>query len=141
MKFWDTSAILPLLVRESSTTALRRLARADSDIIVWWGTYVECVSAFARRERDGSLNARQIRTALRHLESLAGSWYVIEPLPVLRSTACRLVRTHELRAADALQLAAAICAAEHRPSTLPFVCLDRRLCDAALREGLPLLPD
>jgi hypothetical protein len=40
-----------------------------------------------------------------------------------------------LRSADSLQLAAAITAADHNPSTLELVCLDDRLTAAARREG------
>jgi hypothetical protein len=47
----------------------------------------------------------------------------------------RLLRVHPLRAADSLQLAAAVLASEGRPSTLEFVCLDDRLGIAAQREG------
>jgi hypothetical protein len=140
MRFWDTSTILPLVVRESTTPALRRLVRTDADIVVWWNTYVECVSALARRERDGVLSTAQVQAVLDHLEAIAESWYVIGPVPVLRATACRLLRTHVLRAADALQLAAAICASEHRPATLPFVCLDTRLNHAASLEGFTIVP-
>ena len=140
MKFWDTSAILPLIVREATTAALRRVVRTDSDIVVWWNTYVECVSALARREHDGTLSTAQVQAALDHLEAIAESWYVLGPAPVLRATACRLLRTHVLRTADALQLAAAICASEHRPATLPFVCLDTRLKNAASLEGFTIVP-
>ncbi len=51
----------------------------------------------------------------------------------------RLLRTHSLRAADALQLAAARAASEERPDTLPFVTLDERLALAAQREGFAVI--
>lgn len=44
-----------------------------------------------------------------------------------------------LRAADALQLAAALAAAENNPSALSIVTLDDRLAEAAEREGFPLM--
>jgi predicted nucleic acid-binding protein len=47
----------------------------------------------------------------------------------------RFLRVHPLRAADALQLAAAFTAAERRPSSLAFVCMDEKLLAAAKREG------
>ena len=52
MKFWDASAIVPLLVAESTTQSLQALARRDSDLLVWWGSQVECASALARLERE-----------------------------------------------------------------------------------------
>lgn len=45
------------------------------------------------------------------------------------------MRLHPLRAADALQLAAALVLSDFEPRTLPFVTLDDRLASAARREG------
>jgi hypothetical protein len=42
---------------------------------------------------------------------------------------------HPLGAADALQLAAALVAAERRPPTLTLVTCDDRLREAAAKEG------
>jgi hypothetical protein len=53
--------------------------------------------------------------------------------------ASRLLRVHPLRAADALQLAAALAAAKGDPSSLDVVCLDQRLSEAARREGFRVL--
>jgi predicted nucleic acid-binding protein len=57
----------------------------------------------------------------------------------LRDIAERLVRIHPLRAADALQLAAATVAAEGQPANLPIVTMDDRLTLAADREGFPVV--
>ena len=46
---------------------------------------------------------------------------------------------HPLRAADALQLAAAFVAAERGPSSLQVVTLDERLADAMRKEGFVLI--
>jgi hypothetical protein len=46
---------------------------------------------------------------------------------------------HELRAGDALQLAAAIVASDHQTSAMEFVTLDRRLADAADKEGFRVI--
>jgi hypothetical protein len=51
----------------------------------------------------------------------------------------RLLRVHPLRAADSLQLAAAVVASEGDPGELPFVCLDEKLAQAASREGFVCL--
>ncbi|HEX7940110.1 MAG TPA: hypothetical protein VF483_14075, partial [Gemmatimonadaceae bacterium] len=59
----------------------------------------------------------------------------IGPSIELRQHAIRLVRLHGLRSGDALQLAAAVVASDNRPSTLDLVTLDRRLADAADKEG------
>src|SRR6202007_2662803 len=54
VKFWDASAIVPLLIAEAPTRRLQALAAGDPDILVWWGSPVECVSALARLDRDAA---------------------------------------------------------------------------------------
>jgi len=135
MKFWDTSALVPLLAEEAKTTAAQALYLSDTDIAVWWATEVECASAIARCERDGALSAAQAAESFRRLDAMAPSWLEVQPADVLRETARRLVRVHPLRAADALQLAAAVVAAERRPPTLTVVTLDDRMREAAEKEG------
>jgi len=51
VKFWDASPIAPLLVAEPTTRPLQALAGQDPDMLVWWGSQVECVSALTRLER------------------------------------------------------------------------------------------
>ena len=135
MKFWDASAIVPLLVLESSSRHLQSLAAQESAMLVWWGSKVECVSALARRERDGAFDARVMAIALQRLQQLADAWHEIDPSDPIRETAERFLRVHPLRAADALQLAAAFAAAERRPASLEIITLDDRLANAARKEG------
>ncbi len=135
MRFWDSSAILPLLVEEPTTSGLIDELRIDDELIVWWASRVECVSAIARLERKGALTADETAIAIDRLTALATAWQEVVPGHRLRDIAVRLLRVHPLRAADALQLAAAITAAELEPSTLEFLTLDQRLATAATREG------
>ena len=135
MKFWDSSAIVPLLVVEQQRDELLALLQRDPRMLVWWGTLVECTAALARREREGALSVAHAGTALERLRDVAVAWQEILPSDAVRSTAQRLLRVHPLRAGDSLQLAAAIIAAEHEPATLEFVSLDERLNEAASREG------
>jgi hypothetical protein len=135
LRFWDASAIVPLLVEEAATPGLFALLEGDPEMIVWWGSPVECTSAIARREREGSLGAREATRAVERLRQISAGWQEVLPAEALRAVAQRLLRVHPLRAADALQLAAAIVASEHEPTSLPLVCLDERLADAAGREG------
>jgi uncharacterized protein len=139
VKFWDASAIVPLLVAESTTRSLQALARQDSDLLVWWGSQVECASALARLERGALLDAKWAAVAFDRLKQLANGWHEIEPSELIRENALRFLRVHPLRAADALQLAAAFIAAERRPSSLEVVTLDDRLADAARKEGFELV--
>jgi predicted nucleic acid-binding protein len=139
VKFWDASAIVPLLVAESTTRPIQTLARRDPDMLAWWGSRVECASAVARLERDALLDRKEAALAFDRLKQLADAWHEIEPSEILRENALRFLRVHPLRAADALQLAAAFVAAERRPSSLEIVTLDGRLADAARREGFELI--
>jgi len=135
MTFWDSSALVPLLAAEPSTPAVQAHYLRDPEVVVWWGSPVECASAIARLERDGSLAPADASESFSRLDALAPSWMEIEPSDEVREAARRFLRVHPLRAADALQLAAAFVAAERRPSTLAFVTLDERLRAAAGKEG------
>jgi predicted nucleic acid-binding protein len=139
VKFWDSSAVVPLLVEQSVTAAMQALAAADPVLLVWWGTAVECGSALARLERAAALDREAARTAFDRLAQLTASWQEIEAGDLVRETAIRLLRVHPLRAADSLQLAAAFVTSEGRPSTLDFVTLDDRLGLAAQKEGFPVI--
>jgi predicted nucleic acid-binding protein len=130
---------VPLLVVEPTPRDLQALARHDSDMLVWWGSEVERVSALGRLERAAALDAKAIALALDRLKKLANGWHEIEPNEIVRETAMRFLRVHPLRAADALQLAAAFIAAERRPASLQVITLDERLADADRREGFALV--
>lgn len=139
MKFWDSSALLPLLVAEPAGEQLRQLMAEDPRLLVWWSSRVEITSALARRERERALSARDMNAAMSALGNLAATWEEILPGDTVRAKAERLLRVHPLRAADSLQLAAAIVASGGETGTLPFVCLDARLADAARREGFTVI--
>ena len=139
MKFWDTSAIVPLLVAEKTTARLQALGRRDPDMLAWWGSAVECASALARLERDAALDANSAAVAFQRLRQIADTWHEIEPSQLVSENAVRFLRVHPLRAADALQLAAAFVAAERRPSSLQVVTLDERLADAMRKEGFAVV--
>jgi len=135
MKFWDSSAIVPLLLAEAATPLVQAVAEQDPGMLVWWATEVECASALARLEREGGIYVTVAADAFERMTQLAGGWYEVEPGDGVREAAVRLLRVHQLRAADALQLAAAVVASEHRPSTLELVTLDEHLAAAARKEG------
>jgi predicted nucleic acid-binding protein len=139
VKFWDASAVVPLLLAEPQRAGLLAALERDADMLVWWGTPIECVSAISRREREGALGLPEASAAIERLKSLTLSWHEVLPSDAVRSAAQRLLRVHALRAADSLQLAAAVVAAERDPASLPLVSLDERLNDAAAREGFAIV--
>jgi predicted nucleic acid-binding protein len=138
VRFWDSSALVPLLVREETTQELLQLYQSG-EVVAWWGSDVECASAVARLERSSLLEPTDTTEALRRLRRLAEGWHLVEPSDAIKELATRLLRVHDLRAADSLQLASAITASEQRPSTLEFVSRDQRLTLAAEREGFTAL--
>lgn len=140
MRYWDASALVPLIVDEHRTGEARAELAEDTAVVTWWGTRIECTSAIARLERAGSLTARQATQAIALLGTLAAGWHEILPADSVRETACRLLRVHPLRAADAVQLAAASVMAGGRPSRAAFLAYDERLRDAAGREGFLVGP-
>lgn len=125
-------------MRENSSGDVETLLSEDGVVVSWWGTPVECSSAIGRRERDGSITVSEAAVASRKLAVLESRWLEIAPSDELRDIARRVVRVHDLRAADALQLAAAIAASDDTEDPFPFVTLDERLGLAASREGFPV---
>lgn len=134
MRYWDASALVPLVVDELRSEELRRLAR-EGDLVTWCLSAVEIASAIERRGREGALAASERCAAIENLVELAEVWTEITAVALVRERACRLLAVHALRAADALQLAAALAAAGDRPAQHQFICADGRLRDAAAREG------
>lgn len=136
MRYWDSSAIVALLVEQEPSVAVRTAYDVDPEIVTWWGSSLECMSALARLEREAWLGPAAMRLAAERLDGLEQSWAEVAPSDTVRAMAARLVRVHPLRAGDALQLASALRASESHPSTLAVVTLDERLGLAAEREGM-----
>lgn len=141
MRFWDASAVIPLCVSEPRSADMRSLAEQDPEIVAWWGTTVECCSAFARLVRENVLDTTGEEQARRVLETLANEWTEIEPSKSVHEKSVRLLRIHPLRAADSLQLASALVWTGGDPGEQVFVCLDQKLRDAARKEGFRILPE
>ena len=139
MRYWDTSALVPLFVAERETPRVERWLREDPDVIVWGLTRVELLSALARRRRQEPNAARRLLGARRDALTAWERWSEVTALEIVRRHAERLVESHPLRAADALQIGAALVAAEDDPASLLFVTLDRAQAEAAEREGFRVL--
>ncbi|MBM4276848.1 MAG: type II toxin-antitoxin system VapC family toxin [Deltaproteobacteria bacterium] len=140
MKFWDSSAIIPLCLKEKASEAMKGLMKDDEDIVVWWTTRIECLSALSRRQREGVLPLGDEAKARTVLSALAATWSEVQPTETVRLRAERLLSIHPLRAADALQLSSALIWAQETPRGLDFVCLDQNLRVGALKEGFSVLP-
>jgi predicted nucleic acid-binding protein len=127
--------LVALVVEEATSSERRRLLAEDPQVVTWWASRVECASALARLTREGKMSVDDLAASLDRLERLASSWAEVEPRESVRRRALRLLRVHELRAADALQLAAALAASREEPASMAVVSSDARLSTAARTEG------
>jgi uncharacterized protein with PIN domain len=141
VRFWDTSAVVPLCVVEPATPQVRQLVAHDPSLVVWWATRTECISALTRRRRDGHLSAQTEQRARRALSALAAEWSEVLPSDPLRLRSERLLAVHALRAADAFQLAAALLWSRGDTGAHAVVSFDERLREAARCEGFQVLPE
>lgn len=139
MKFWDASAVVPLLVQQAASRRMETEYARDPDLNVWCLTTVEAWSALSRLRRQGHLDSPGMKAARRRLQSLLENWGEIDDLRAVRSRAQRLLETHPLRAADALQLAAALVMVSDHPERTPFVTLDEHLGEVAAQEGFEVV--
>jgi predicted nucleic acid-binding protein len=136
--FWDSSALVPLCVHESASRQAHAQLRKSLPV-VWWGSLVEVHSAISRLHRLGKLNDAEQQKAASQLALLNRGWREVLPGDHLRDLATRLLDTYELRAADSLQLAAALTWCQQRPARRDFLCGDERLGKAALAAGFSVL--
>ena len=139
MKYWDASALVPLVIQETHTKRVRAWLERDPAIVTWAWTRVEIAGAVERRTRDGSLTPAQRRVVLDRFHALAETWDEVTDIIAVRAKAMPILTRHALRAADAAQLGAALLIAESPDAGVDFVCLDERLAAAAEREGLRVL--
>ena len=135
MRFWDTSAIVPLVVEQPTSRSCRALRRADPAIAVWALTRVEVASAMHRLVRERKLGRADANVALQRVEAMFARMTEVVAFEAVRERAERLLATHPLTAADALQLAAALILTADRPRRRGFVSGDDRLAHAAAAEG------
>ncbi|MGH7549959.1 MAG: type II toxin-antitoxin system VapC family toxin [Gemmatimonadota bacterium] len=139
MIFWDASALVPLFILQPNSDKLERALRQRSPVGIWWGSVVECWSAFARLRREGILRPDEEAQARERLKEFQRRSDEIAPSEEIRRLSGTLLLRHPLRAADSLQLAAALIYSG-TPASGDFFSLDVRLKEAARLEGLSPLP-
>ena len=135
MRFWDSSAVVPLLIAQPASPGVDRWLGDDPDLALWTLTPVEITSALWRLVREGRLPEADALAADRRSQDLAASAHTVVDVERVSTLAQRLLRVHPLRAADALQLGAALVWAAGRPQGRTLHTLDDRLAAAARREG------
>jgi len=132
--FWDASALLPLCVRQGITPRIVGLY-GSYHVVIWWATPVEIASALARLVRTREISASECAKARQVAVALADEWSVIQPSNALRDQAAQIVDGYDLKAADAMQLAAALDWCESAPRGEIFLTADQRLREAAVLSG------
>ena len=136
--FWDSSALVPLCIQESTSRQVRSHLRKFAPV-VWWSSAAEVHSAVARLHRSGAVNETQKQGALNRLAMLRRGWREVLPDDPLRELAGRLLDLYTLRASDSLQLAAALTWCQQRPAQRKFISGDLRLCEAAEGAGFAVI--
>jgi predicted nucleic acid-binding protein len=140
MKFWDSSAIVPLVVTEENTDYCVSLLSDDPEMLIWCLSRVGVISALRRRVREDDLTEDEFRRAKEQLNIILDSAYEVSAVEKVRSRALRLLEVHPLRAADACQLASVLVGTQEDPERLAIVCFDHRLENAAIKEGFVVNP-
>ena len=133
--------MLPLFSEEKFSEMVTDLLKEDTDATVWWGTWIECAVAISRLSRENRLTEAGDEEARANLDELSADWLEIEPTNELRLPTMLVSKVHPLKAADCLQLSAALRWCEGDTDGAGFVCLDNRLRRAAEDEGFQLLPE
>jgi predicted nucleic acid-binding protein len=139
VRFWDASAIVGLVIDDPFSEQVQRWHRDDPEVTAWCLSPVEVWSAVARRRREGLIRSPEIRSARQHLADLASVWHEVDDIPAVRQRAFRLLEVHQLRAGDALQLAAALVVVGDRTTDETIVTTDSRLAKAADAEGFRVI--
>lgn len=140
MRFWDSSAVVPLVVTQATSAQADEWLSEDGEVVLWTLTPTEVVSALRRLVREGAVAEEVAEDAEARSEELAAASHLVVDVETVKAQARRLLRLHALRAADALQLAAAIEWAGGHPAQRLLHTFDERLGRAAVREGFAVVP-
>ena len=140
MRFWDSSALVPLFVHEKESELCAEAYHTDREILIWTLSKVEVFSALCRRMRDRTLDDQAFETVRNRMNDLFETVYEVAAVDRVKERAMRLLRIHPIRAADALQLAAVLVATQEKVDRLPVMCLDERLTEAVKLEGFEINP-
>lgn len=131
--YFDTSAVVPLLIAEPGSDQAAQLWNGADRVVSTRFVYPEARAALAQANRLGRLTGRQLRAAVRELDTRCDELDVVEIDEQLAHEAGDLAETHDLRGYDAVHLAAANRVAD---PDLVLVAGDRQILSAAAAAGL-----
>jgi uncharacterized protein len=133
--YFDTSAVVPLLVVEAGSTRAAALWDGADRVVSARFVYTEGRAALAQAHRLGRLTARQLRAAVTELDSRYEELDLVEIDDPLARHAGQLAEAHGLRGYDAVHLAAADRVSD---PDLVVVAEDEALLTAATAEGMTI---
>jgi uncharacterized protein len=131
--YFDTSAVVPLLVAEPGSARTASLWDGADRVVSVRLLYPEMRAALAQAERLGRLTAGQLRDAVTEFDSLFEEIDLVEVDDALARRAGELAEVHQLRGYDAVHLAAAD---RVRDPSVVVIAGDSALLDAAAAEGM-----
>lgn len=132
--FWDASSILSLCVMPQDSAQAAKLYR-EHPMTVWWATRVEAASAIQRLLRTGDVKPARAAALSQQITLLQERWSEVQPTHRVRELAIDLLGRYPLRAADALQLAAALIWCRENPHARLLFTNDKQMQAAAAQIG------
>jgi uncharacterized protein len=135
--YFDTSALIKLVVAEAGAEQARLLWQHAAEIVVSRLAWVEAHAALAAARRAGRIAGDGYVAAVRGIRQCFERCTVVGFADPLVDHAADLAAEHALRAADALHLATSLAVLE--PDSV-LVTWDRQLLQAAGRAGLVTAP-
>ncbi len=137
--YLDSSALIKRYVRERGSAVVHRLFESHSPLLVSSIALAESLAALARKRDDGSLREGGYRRARRAMTEEWRALSVVALSEEVQRVVAALLDRVAVRGMDAIQLASALWVRERVDPALRFFCSDRRLGDAAAREGLQVI--
>jgi predicted nucleic acid-binding protein len=135
--YLDTSSLVKLYLDEAYTDSVRMWVGSADLLATSRLTLPETAAAVARRERTGTISARQRD---RTMADLQRDWDEFVAVELDEWQAASLALRHRLRGFDAVQLAAALTLQRGAgPEELAFSSFDDALNECARAEGLTVL--
>lgn len=126
--YWDTSAVIPLLIREPSSDTCRRLWDSSSTAVTTLLLYVEASAALHQAHRLSRIDSSQLDELLTAFETYWDSLVVLGMGEGLIRHAAKLSGLHGLRGYDAVHCAAGLSMIDDADAVL--VSGDKKLLDA-----------
>jgi hypothetical protein len=141
--FLDSSALVKRYVPETGSAWIQTITDAATGnlLIISRITWVEVLSALARRQREGSLSATDVDLIIQQFRyDLNNHYQIVELDGIVTENAGQLVNQYPLRAYDAVQLASVLriqpAFATATSTSLVFLTADDRLLTIAQTAGL-----